>query len=182
VTTWVALLRGVNVGGHTVKMERLRELFAGLGLEDVRTYIASGNVFFRAPGDEDRAVLLKRIETHLEAELGWPCAVMLRTTEELEAVVASDPFAGIEKTDDNRCYVMFLATPLPDGVELPATSPRGDVTVIAATRSEAYAVIDRTKPGPGDAGAFLAKQLKTVSTGRFWHTTAKILDAARKES
>src|SRR3954454_15037707 len=109
MTTWVALLRGVNVGGHTLKMGALKALFADLGLERVRSYIASGNVFFDTPDSEDRAALTARIEQHLEAKLGWPCAVMLRTVEELEAVVAGDPFAGIEKTDDNRFYVLFLA-------------------------------------------------------------------------
>jgi uncharacterized protein (DUF1697 family) len=182
MTTWVALLRGVNVGGHTVKMGPLKALFAELGLERVRSYIASGNVFFDAPGDEDRGALTERIEAHLEDSLGWPCAVMLRTMDELEAVVAADPFAGIEKTDDNRFYVLFLAEPLPDDAGLPLRSPKGDVDVLSATPGEAFAVVHRTGSGVGDANAFLAKTLGVRSTGRFWHTTAKILDAARKES
>src|SRR5512146_2301016 len=66
---YIALLRGVNVGGHMVKMERLRALFAELGLDGVRTYIQSGNVFFEA-ADGDRAELTRAIERHLRAALG----------------------------------------------------------------------------------------------------------------
>ena len=180
MTTWVALLRGVNVGGHTVKMDRLRELFAELGLARVRTYIASGNVFFAAEEGEDRAALTRRIEEHLELALGWRCAVMLRTVEELEAVLASDPFDDIEKTDDNRFYVMFLAAPLPDDLELPHRSPQGDIEVVAATPGEAFVVAHHAPGRAADPGAYLAKTLGTTSTARFWHTTAKILAAARK--
>lgn len=67
---WIALLRGINVGGHMVKMEHLRRSFTELGLTNVRTYIQTGNVFFEAPED-DRAALAQRIEQHLREALGY---------------------------------------------------------------------------------------------------------------
>src|SRR5215216_2224735 len=76
--TWIALLRGINVGGHTVTMARLRQLFAELGLANVRTYIQSGNVFFDG-GAEDRSVLRPQIEAHLQTAMGYAVPVCLRT-------------------------------------------------------------------------------------------------------
>jgi uncharacterized protein (DUF1697 family) len=88
---WVAFLRAINVGGHTVSMARLRELFAGLGLRGVETFIASGNVIFEAPGDE--AVRLeRRIERHLAGALGYPVETFIRPTRELPAIAAHQPF------------------------------------------------------------------------------------------
>src|SRR5690348_3020315 len=68
--TWVALLRGINVGGHTVTMARMRELFGELGFGGVRSYIQSGNIFFQSD-EPDRPALRGRIEQHLQATLGY---------------------------------------------------------------------------------------------------------------
>src|SRR5579872_787535 len=74
---YIAFLRGINVGGHTVKMERLRQLFTELGLAHVRTYIQSGNVFFETT-DSDRARVTGTIEEHLHKVLGYEVPVFLR--------------------------------------------------------------------------------------------------------
>lgn len=71
---FIALLRGINVGGHTVKMDRLRRLFEEMGLINVRSYIQTGNIFFETD-EKDERKLRKRIEAHLEKELGFPVSV-----------------------------------------------------------------------------------------------------------
>lgn len=111
--TYIAFLRAVNVGGRTVKMERLRELFGELGLAGVRTYIQSGNVFFTADAGIDRPALTRRIEEHLREALGFEVPTMVRTVEEVEELLAAEPFQGIELTADNRFCVVFLSEPLP---------------------------------------------------------------------
>ncbi|GAA1969322.1 DUF1697 domain-containing protein [Kitasatospora viridis] len=180
-TTWVALLRAVNVGGRTVKMERLRELFADVGLVDVRSYIQSGNVFFTDPAGLDRAELGRRIEAHLAEALGWPVPVLLRTVEELAAVVEADPFRGVEVTPDVRLLVAFLTEPPPADLELPARTKRGDVEVIAVTDAEAFAVGRIIDGRPvGKLEPVLGKGWPGQVTARFFHTTVKILAAARK--
>jgi uncharacterized protein (DUF1697 family) len=88
---YVAFLRAINVGGHTVKMERLRALFEELGFEDVETFIASGNVVFQCPST-DAADLERRIEAHLKAALGYAVATFLRTPREIGAAAAHQPF------------------------------------------------------------------------------------------
>ena len=100
----VGLLRGINVGGnHQIPMARLRELFVLLGFEDVATYIQSGNVTFRAaPGTPDRSAM---VEAAIADTFGWPIRVVERTHDDLEAIVAADPFPTADPT---KRLVMFL--------------------------------------------------------------------------
>ncbi|MGD8279339.1 MAG: DUF1697 domain-containing protein [Gemmatimonadota bacterium] len=100
---WVALLRAINVGGRTVKMDRLRALFEGLGFERVSTFIASGNVLFSASADEARHV--ERIERHLADSLGFDVTTCLRDGVELGRALR-DPFPDEAGTGSR--YVAFL--------------------------------------------------------------------------
>lgn len=105
---FVALLRAINVGGHVVKMDRLRRLFEEIGLGGVTTHIASGNVLFDA-GRASAASLERRIEDALEAALGYEVATFLRSPSELAAAAAAEPFPGL---DPATRYVGFLKEPL----------------------------------------------------------------------
>ncbi|MEU1418627.1 DUF1697 domain-containing protein [Kitasatospora sp. NPDC005751] len=178
-TTYIAFLRALNVGGRTVKMERLRALFAELGLDDVRSYIQSGNVFFRT-AEPDRAALTRRIEEHLAEALGYPVPTMLRTVDEVAALLDAEPFAGIEATPDIRLVVNFLSEPLPADFPVPYTSPKGDYEVIGADAGAAYVVI-HLRDGKWRTGSKLfGASYRGSATARFLHTTVKILAAARK--
>lgn len=107
---YVAFLRAINVGGHTVKMDELRRLFGSLGLANVETFIASGNVIFDAPRAGAAKTLERRIEGALEQALGYKVATFLRTTGELAAVARHEPFAADElEAEGNVLYVAFLA-------------------------------------------------------------------------
>jgi len=103
VRMWVALLRAINVGGRTVKMERLRALFEALGYDDVSTFIASGNVLFSA--DADEAGHVERIERALADSLGFEVTTFLRDGAELETALV-DPFA--DESGSGTRYVAFL--------------------------------------------------------------------------
>ena len=93
--TNVALLRAINVGGHTVKMDVLRQLFTALKFKIVETFIASGNVIFEsAPGDPD--ALARKIESHLHKALGYEVRTFIRTTEELQKIAAHRPIKESE--------------------------------------------------------------------------------------
>ena len=108
---YVAFLRAINVGGHTVRMEDLRANFEHLGLSRVETYIASGNVIFetRATGVP---ALERKIEDRLKAALGHEVATFLRTVEEVADIARHEAFpeAAI-KTAGANC-VGFLTQPL----------------------------------------------------------------------
>jgi len=89
---YVALVRGINVGGHSViKMADLRERLASLGVDDVTTYIQSGNVLFSSPETNSEKVTAA-IESALRAALGQPVTAFVKTRAELELAAAANPF------------------------------------------------------------------------------------------
>jgi len=110
---YIALLRAINVGGHNVKMEQLRALFAKLGLSGVETFIASGNVIFEAP-EVDASTLAERIEAHLCAALGYEVTTFLRTPAELAAVACYEPFPGMAAPSDTLYICFYAAPPVPE--------------------------------------------------------------------
>jgi hypothetical protein len=181
--TYIAFLRAVNVGGRKVEMARLREVMTGLGLDSVRTYIASGNVFFTAPetgAADDRAALADRIETRLADEFGFQVPTILRTAPELAAELAASPFVGRSPAGDERFSVVFTSGSLP-GNDFPLCSPKGDWEILGATGGTAFALW-RLLGGRlgGNPIPLLERTYGVRATGRFFHTTEKILAAARK--
>ena len=91
---YVAFLRAINVGGHTVTMARLRELFEAFGAHEVSTIVASGNVLFDVAGRRTAAALERGLAAHLEDALGYPVPVFLRTPAEMAHLAVHDPWAG----------------------------------------------------------------------------------------
>lgn len=105
---YVAFLRALNVGGHTVKMEHLRSLFEALGFGGVESFIASGNIIFQS-SSTDAAELEQRIEQHLKQALGYEVATMLRTPAEVAAAAAYRPFAAADPVPEGHALnVLFL--------------------------------------------------------------------------
>jgi uncharacterized protein (DUF1697 family) len=110
-TVYVALLRGVNVGGRTkIAMAALRDTCAAAGCQDVVTYIQSGNVVLRSPLPADK--LRAALERAIAADFGFSPAVMLRTAKEMAAVLERNPFPEV---DPQSVHVGFL--PAPPGAE-----------------------------------------------------------------
>ena len=131
LVTYVALLRGINVGGNRkIDMKSLKSLFERLGLHNVRTYINPGNVVFDS-ADERRA-LTSLIESHIEEEFGFSVMVLLRDAENIATLVGA---LGEEWANDPswKCDVMFLGESIdhPDVLEFtdlagfPATGETG---------------------------------------------------------
>lgn len=106
MATHIALLRGVNVGGNTLKMERLREVLAGLGLAGVKTYLQSGNALFRGAGTP--ATLSAMIEARLSRETRLPVSVLVRTPAQLQRIVEGNPFLRDAGVDPRKLHVTFL--------------------------------------------------------------------------
>ena len=106
---YVAFLRAINVGGHTVKMDYLRSLFAALGFTNVETFIASGNVIFDSPSKSTKA-LEKKIEASLHQTLGYAVAAFIRSTSELADVASYEPFSDAElNAPGHALYIGFMA-------------------------------------------------------------------------
>ncbi|MFN0102365.1 MAG: DUF1697 domain-containing protein [Bryobacteraceae bacterium] len=113
MTTIVALLRGVNVGGNNkIKMADLRAVCESMGLQDVRTYIQSGNVVFRT----NAANVASRLETAIERAFGFRPPVITRTAAQMRSVVELNPFPGLEPT---KLLVSFLGSePAAEAIEV----------------------------------------------------------------
>jgi uncharacterized protein (DUF1697 family) len=159
-------------------MVRLRALFAELGLTSVRTYIQSGNVFFESE-QTDRDALTRSIERHLRDALGYDVPVFLRTVPELEQILALDPFRAMDVTDDMRLCITFTADPIAPDLALPLYSAKRDMAIVHTTDHEAFVVWYLIDGRPPANSSILEKALGARTTTRFFHTTAKILQAAR---
>lgn len=174
----IAFLRGINIGGHRVKMEQLRVFFSELGLSNVRSYIQTGNIFFDTT-EIDRASLTNKIEQHLSAQLGYAVPVFLRTIAEVERAVMLDPFREVEVTTDTRLLITFIPQPLSNTLKLPHYSSRGDYDILHATTGEIFSVMRLIDGRPSDPARFIERTCKMKTTSRFFPTTIKILDAAK---
>lgn len=109
MTRYVAFLRAINVGGHTVKMDVLRSLFAELGFSQVATFIASGNVIFESRA-ADAQVLEEQIAQRLERALGYAVATFVRSAAELAAIARYEPFTPAERAGATL-LIAFLPHP-----------------------------------------------------------------------
>ena len=114
---YIAFLRGINVGGHRIKMDQLRAHFEEMGLMDVSTFIASGNVIFTADS-EDVGDLSAKIEKYLAEKLGYEVATFLRTPAQLDVMAAFEPPEGEDCAGSiTSIYVALLRDPAPDDMK-----------------------------------------------------------------
>jgi len=178
MTTWMAFLRGVNIrSNRRVPMPALRDLLVGLGHTDVRTWIVSGNAWFtsRRTGSEQIAA---EIETALEERFGFRVAVVVRSLEELEAVVAANPFP--DAVGDARRFYAVLLSADPDPERLAAIDPAAvEPDVFAAGDRVIYAWYREGLQGSKLAGMLTDRGLGVVATARNWNTITRLAELAR---
>jgi uncharacterized protein (DUF1697 family) len=181
--TYIALLRGINVGGkRIVKMDALRSWLEALpSVKHVLTYIQSGNVIFRADTDKDAGQLHEMIESKLEASLGFRVPVVLRTVEELRNIMDSCPFAEAspEGQGHGQLHVIFLSQePDEAGLKKLAAAPdKGDALRIR--NREAYLLCRGSYRDTVYSNAFLEKKLGLTATTRNWETVSKLAGLAK---
>jgi len=174
MTTHIALLRAVNVGGKTqVAMAALKTMLADLGFANPRTLLQSGNAVFESK-DLGGAALEVLLERELEARLGLKTAFRVRTAAEWAELLERNPFKAGAKADPSHLLVMFLKDP-PSAEAVAALQAAivGRERVEAHGR-QAYIVfpdgIGRSKLTP----AVLEKRLGAGGTGRNWNTVLKL--------
>jgi uncharacterized protein (DUF1697 family) len=175
---YVALLRGINVGGNTLmKMDALRECVAALGHDGVRTYIASGNVLFESR-ERDVAKLDADLEQAIERRFRLPVRVVVRSRAEIEKVVARIPQAWIG-ADDLRVTVAFLLRGADARSLAAGLAPRPGVDELVAAPGALVWAIRRdalTRSGLRLVGTAPYKQM----TLRNLNTTLKLADLLRE--
>ena len=172
---YIAFLRAINVGGHTVRMTRLCELFESLGLADVSTFIASGNVVFDAPSGA-AAALETTIERHLHAELGYEVATFLRTPAQLAAIAAHEPFDAAAVAAGRTLSVAFLKAKPDAPARRQLLECRSELDELAVHGREAYWLCRTRTSDSRFTGARLEKLLRGPATLRNVTTVRKLAE------
>jgi uncharacterized protein (DUF1697 family) len=174
MTIYIALLRGINVGGHKmVAMSDLRDLLTQLGFMDARSLLQSGNLIFRS--DARAGVNLERLlEAEAEKRLGLRTDFVVRTAEEWKAIVARNPFRDEAERDPAHLLVMFLKdAPDVKNVEALQAAITGPELVRAQGR-QAYIVYPSGIGRSRLTSTLIEKKLGTRGTGRNWNTVLKL--------
>ena len=170
MTRYAAFLRGVNLGKRQVKSADLLAAFKAMGFDNVKTLLASGNVLFDADDVDARA-----IETGLEKQFGFDIGTVLRTQEQLRALVALDPFAGRVEDDKTKLYVTFVDDSGARSLPMPCGIP-GDFEVVKLTDGEVFALAFRDEDGRFGLGMDVISRhfgKKRLWTSRNWNTVLK---------
>jgi uncharacterized protein (DUF1697 family) len=175
MTKYVALLRAINVGGHTVKMDHLRSLFEAQGFANVETFIASGNVIFDSKSGNSK-VLEGKIEKHLQETLGYEVKTFVRAVSELAAVAAYKPFSDSELNNEGHAlYIGFVADRPGDQAKQKLLSCCGEFDDLHVQGREIYWLCRATRMSDSKfSGAVAEKTLGMRATFRNSTTIRKI--------
>jgi uncharacterized protein (DUF1697 family) len=171
---YVAFLRAINVGGHTVKMNYLRGLFEALGFTNVETFIASGNVIFDSPSRSTKA-LERKIEASLELALGYAVTTFIRSVSELAEIASYKPFSDTKlSAAGDTVYVGFMAASPSDAAKQKLLALTLKMDEFHLNGREIYWLC-RTKFGDSEfSGARLEKTLGVPATLRNTTTVKKL--------
>jgi len=178
VGTYVALLRGINVGGkNKLHMPDLAAMFTEAGCTDVRTYIQSGNVVFSvAPKTAKRVPDL--VSRRIADCFGYRVPVVLRTADELKKVAAGNPFFESD-ADAHSLHVGFLAD-LPTPRDVAALDPKRSPGDSFSVRGrEVYLCLPNGVAGTKLTNAYFDSKLGTTSTIRNWRTVLRLLELTK---
>jgi len=174
----IAMLRGVNVGGHNkVKMEDLRGLCKSLKLRDACTYVQSGNLIFRTE-ERDLALLAKRLQDAIERKFRFRPEVVLRTAAEMRDAVGRNPFAKRRGIEPNKLLVMFLVNDPESEAREKAAQLNTAPEELRMDRRELYIYYPNGMARPKVSWASIERILKTPGTGRNWNSVTKMLEMA----
>jgi uncharacterized protein (DUF1697 family) len=173
--TYVALLRGINVGGkNRIRMVDLVACFEAAGYRDVRTFIQSGNVVFRADGS-GRAVLTAAIERMLADAFDYDATIVLRDLEEMRAVLDAAPPGFGETPDDHRSDVFFLMPPLTPDEVLGALTIKDGVDAAWAGPGVVYHARRIARAAESRLSRLVSHPVYPRITIRNWNTTTKLV-------
>jgi uncharacterized protein (DUF1697 family) len=178
VPTYIALLRGINLGKHNrIPMGKLQQAFEGLGFEQVRTYIQSGNVIFNAGTASN---LCQKIEEKIRSDFGLAVSVISKTAEELGDAIRNNPFLKKGGVDHSRLHVTFLSS-VPAAAAEKLDRLRAGPDQFCCAGLEVYLYCrdgyGRTKL----SNAAIEKALSVRATTRNWRTVNQLYQMALEQ-
>jgi uncharacterized protein (DUF1697 family) len=175
MTNYIAFLRAINVGGHTVKMDVLRQLFESFGCSNVETFIASGNVLFETDSKDGHA-LEKKIEVKLHEALGYDVATFIRTASELKAAAAYKPFPRSQLASATAFNLAFLKEPPDAASNKKVMALKTDIDDFVLHGRELYWLCKKKQSESKFSNAALERTLGKPSTIRGMETVRKIAE------
>lgn len=172
MASYVALLRGINLGKRSVKMDALRKLFEDMGYSEVRTLQAAGNVTF-STNSKDPNKLRNAIQAQFAETFGFSSDIVVRSAAEIAALVKAAPFKKVKAAEGVRTHITFLNNEAKSKTKLPYSDPDGGFDVYAATAGHLACVV-YPKTSSLDLMDFLGKEFGDEATTRTWNTVQKI--------
>ncbi len=177
--TIIALLRGVNLGGHNlIRMETLRALCSTCKFEKVQTYLQSGNAIFRTK-EKNLTAIGKRLEDAIEKEMGFRPAVVLRTAAEMQDVIARNPFAKRKNLEPSKLAVLFFTDSLSPETRKQVEAIKVGPEEIHAFERELYIYFPNGQ-GQSKLSAAIDKVMKKTGTARNWNSVTNMMAMAEK--
>jgi uncharacterized protein (DUF1697 family) len=174
MSRYIAFLRAINVGGHTVKMDQLRRLFEELDFTRVETFIASGNVIFDSNAT-NLASLERKIAKHLHKELGYEAATFIRTPIELAAIAVYQPFPKAASEAAAAFNIAFLVEPPSDAAVQKLMALKTDIDDFRVYGREVYWLCRMKQSDSKFSNVVLEKTLGQSSTLRGAKTLVKLV-------
>lgn len=172
---YVALLRGINVGGRNmIKMEKLRETLEQLCYENVATYINSGNIAFDTL-TTDESALVSTIHDAIERDFGFDISTMVRSKNEIGDIIANNPYIG-QFESHKDVHVFFLPTELSVDQQAQLLDQANDKESIAIEGRTIYYMLRISILDSALGKGFLDKKLKITNTARNWRTVNKLAE------
>ena len=174
MTQYVALLRGINPLNPNMRNDKLRSVFEGLNFTNVKTVISSGNVIFETPR-KDSKKLEEMIENALLAQLGFTSTTIIRSSEQLQALIEEKPFGEREHTKKTNLTVTFLKNKLPTEITSFGNIRHEGYEILGMHDQAIYSVLNLTSAKTPQLMSWLEKQFGKEITTRTWKTVEKIL-------
>jgi uncharacterized protein (DUF1697 family) len=172
---YVALLRGINVGGkNPIRMSALAACFEEHGFRDVVTYIQSGNVLFDS-AESSSAALVRRIESMLGSAFPYRASVVVRSHKQLRAVIHRAPAGFGDEPDRYRYDVAYLKPPLTAGTTVDSVPARRGVDRVHAGPGVLYFSRLVRKASQSQLSRIVSMPIYASMTVRNWNTTTKLL-------
>lgn len=178
MTTYISLLRGINVSGQKlIKMDALKTMYRQLNFKNVETYLQSGNVIFR----DDKSNLsdfATTISSQIKAQFGFEVPVIVFKVDDLKEMIDANPFTNDLKMDPQFLHVTFLASEPKEFDFETITAKKSTGEEIALINKAVYLYCPNGYGRTKLTNTFLEKRLKVTATTRNWKTTLELFNIA----
>jgi uncharacterized protein (DUF1697 family) len=179
MSTYIALLRGINVGGkNVIKMAALRAHFEAWGARNVRTYMQCGNVVF-THRDAKSAALQVSLQKHLAAALGYAAPTLLKAAKELAAIARANPFPATLPKLGSHMYVCFFER-APNASAIAAIQPHLSADERLLIKGDAGYAYYANGLGRAKLSSTVIERKLGMATLRNWNTVSALLELASR--